>query len=146
MPLSLAVSHDLEREAGVPRWNFGSAATIKLIGENAIKENAMHKLKILCAAVALLVVTPVLAQEMGGATGPGSARGVEPTYNDGYYNGYNQRNVFSPGGVGGGVGALEGNNSYAMSPEDGYCARRYRSYDPASGTYRGHDGRRHSCE
>jgi hypothetical protein len=26
-----------------------------------------------------------------------------------------------------------------------YCAQRYRSYDPASGTYLGHDGRRHPC-
>jgi hypothetical protein len=25
------------------------------------------------------------------------------------------------------------------------CARRYRSYDPASGTFRGRDGRRHPC-
>jgi hypothetical protein len=26
-----------------------------------------------------------------------------------------------------------------------YCARRYRSYDPASGTFLGNDGVRHSC-
>ena len=26
-----------------------------------------------------------------------------------------------------------------------YCARRYRSYDPASGTFLGYDGIRHSC-
>lgn len=26
------------------------------------------------------------------------------------------------------------------------CAQRYRSYDPASGTFLGYDGRRHSCE
>jgi len=26
-----------------------------------------------------------------------------------------------------------------------YCAQRYRSYDPASGTYLGHDGVRHPC-
>lgn len=26
-----------------------------------------------------------------------------------------------------------------------YCARRYRSYDPASGTYLGYDGLRHPC-
>ena len=33
----------------------------------------------------------------------------------------------------------------AMSPDDGDCAQRYRSYDPASGTYMGYDGTRHSC-
>lgn len=26
-----------------------------------------------------------------------------------------------------------------------YCAQRYRSYDPYSGTYLGHDGYRHPC-
>lgn len=26
-----------------------------------------------------------------------------------------------------------------------YCAQRYRSYDPYSGTYLGYDGRRHPC-
>src|SRR5438552_10897262 len=26
------------------------------------------------------------------------------------------------------------------------CAQRYRSYDPASGTFLGFDGRRHACE
>ena len=33
----------------------------------------------------------------------------------------------------------------AMSPDDGYGCQRYRTYDPASGTYTGFDGRRHSC-
>ncbi len=33
--------------------------------------------------------------------------------------------------------------SYGSS--DGYCARRFRSYDPASGTYLGYDGYRHAC-
>jgi BA14K-like protein len=27
----------------------------------------------------------------------------------------------------------------------GYCAQRYRSYDPASGTFLGYDGLRHPC-
>lgn len=27
----------------------------------------------------------------------------------------------------------------------GYCAQRYRSYDPATGTYLGYDGQRHPC-
>lgn len=27
----------------------------------------------------------------------------------------------------------------------GYCAQRFRSYDPSSGTYVGYDGLRHSC-
>jgi hypothetical protein len=132
-------SLDLEEEAATQGCDFGSAA-ITLIEENAITENAMQKLKVLTAAVALLFVTPILAQEMGGATGPGSSRGLEPTYNNGYYSRYDQGGPVRVGG-----GALDGNNSYAMSPDDGYCAQRYRSYDPASGTYTGYDGRRHSC-
>jgi hypothetical protein len=27
----------------------------------------------------------------------------------------------------------------------GYCAQRFRSYDPGSGTYLGNDGLRHPC-
>ncbi|HXM35973.1 MAG TPA: BA14K family protein [Pyrinomonadaceae bacterium] len=101
----------------------------------------MNNLKVLTTAVALLFVTPVLAQEMGGATGPGSASGLEATYNNGYYNGYGQGGHLRAGG-----GALDGNNAYALSPGDGDCAQRYRSYDPASGTYAGHAGQRHSCQ
>jgi BA14K-like protein len=33
----------------------------------------------------------------------------------------------------------------AMSPDDADCSQRYQSYDPASGTYMGYDGQRHSC-
>lgn len=40
--------------------------------------------------------------------------------------------------------------SVAVVPDSGgdsaaYCAQRYKSYDPASGTYLGYDGRRHPC-
>src|SRR6266404_4208775 len=45
---------------------------------------------------------------------------------------------------------LFGSNPYAAmenSNADGAsCGQRYRSYDPASGTFRGRDGRRHACE
>jgi hypothetical protein len=38
---------------------------------------------------------------------------------------------------------------YAYAPETGdavaYCSSRYRSYDPASGTFLGYDGLRHPC-
>jgi hypothetical protein len=33
----------------------------------------------------------------------------------------------------------------AETTGDAVCAQRFRSYDPASGTYRGRDGRRHAC-
>jgi hypothetical protein len=33
----------------------------------------------------------------------------------------------------------------AGDPEVAYCSQRFRSYDPASGTYLGYDGYRHPC-
>lgn len=37
--------------------------------------------------------------------------------------------------------------AYGTPPagDDAYCAQRFRSYDPASGTYLGYDGLRHTC-
>jgi hypothetical protein len=101
----------------------------------------MYNLKVLTTAVALVFVTPALAQEMGGATGPGSASGLEPTYTNGYYSGYDQAGHLRVGG-----GALDGNDSYASSLGDRDYAQQYRSYDPASRTYVRHDGRSHSCQ
>lgn len=36
-------------------------------------------------------------------------------------------------------------NSNARADTEGYCSQRYKSYDPASGTYLGYDGNRHPC-
>jgi len=47
-------------------------------------------------------------------------------YDDGYYDD-------------GGVAVVAGGG------DPSYCAQRYRSYDPASGTYLGYDGLRHPC-
>jgi len=46
------------------------------------------------------------------------------------------------------AGALIGSaieNSEARADAGAYCAQRYKSYDPASGTYLGYDGVRHPC-
>ena len=120
----------------------------------------MHRLKILTAAAALLIATPVVAQELRGPD-PVYADGYDYGYDPGYYNNY-QRNDFWPGRVagdivGGAIGtadaiatapfrALNDNPSYAMGADASYCAQRYRSYDPASGTFMGYDGRRHPCQ
>jgi hypothetical protein len=124
------------------------------------KENSMHRLKILTAAAALLIATPVVAQELRGPD-PYANGGYSYGYDHGYYDNY-QRNDFWPGRVAGDIvgGAIEtadaiatapfralnGNPSYAMGADDSYCAQRYRSYDPASGTFMGYDGRRHPCQ
>jgi hypothetical protein len=59
--------------------------------------------------------------------------------------------------VGGALGAGYGYNGYYGPdyygyPNDGYgadaiayCSQRFKSYDPASGTYLGYDGIRHPC-
>jgi hypothetical protein len=52
-------------------------------------------------------------------------------------------------GFGTGVAAGSAACSYAAGSradrDDAYCSSRFRSYDPASGTYMGYDGKRHSC-
>ena len=56
----------------------------------------------------------------------------DPYYNNGYYDdGYYDD---------GAVAVVPGGGDDAA-----YCAQRYRSYDPASGTYLGYDGQRHPC-
>jgi hypothetical protein len=61
--------------------------------------------------------------------------GYAPGYPDyGYAPGYPDYGYVAPGAV-----------APAPGRDEGYCAQRYRSYDPASGTYLGYDGVRHSC-
>ena len=42
-------------------------------------------------------------------------------------------------------GALASQAAQARNDAVAYCMQRFRSYDPASGTYLGYDGYRHSC-
>lgn len=47
-----------------------------------------------------------------------------------------------------GYGYGPGPGYYAVPVDDGavqYCLSRFKSYDPASGTYLGYDGARHPC-
>jgi hypothetical protein len=57
-------------------------------------------------------------------------------YNDPGYDGYSDYNGYS--GYGGDSGYL-----VSSGGDPTYCAQRYQSYDPASGTYLGYDGLRH---
>jgi hypothetical protein len=46
------------------------------------------------------------------------------------------------------AGAIVGSaiaSSHAQASANAYCEQKYRSYDPASGTYLGYDGLRHPC-
>lgn len=42
-------------------------------------------------------------------------------------------------------GAIANSQAQASSNEIAYCSQRFKSYDPASGTYLGYDGQRHPC-
>jgi hypothetical protein len=64
-----------------------------------------------------------------------------------------RRGYYGPGPVLGGLaagaiigGAIASSNAQAAySANAQYCSQRFKSYDPASGTYLGYDGFRHPC-
>jgi hypothetical protein len=108
----------------------------------------MKKLLFFTAAALLLVESTIAyadspsqnVMERGGAFGGGGRSPPQPQA--AYPRGY----AYSPGY----------NYSYGYSPDTygygeqgggavGYCMRRFRSYDPRSGTYLGFDGLRHPC-
>jgi hypothetical protein len=76
---------------------------------------------------------------LGIASGYGYGAGYYDPYYDNSYAYYNDDS-----------GYYDDSGSVAVVPggggdDAGYCAQRYRSYDPASGTYLGYDGQRHPC-
>jgi hypothetical protein len=71
---------------------------------------------------------------VGGAV-VGGALAARPYYAYPYLYYYGPPVVYAPGYPA---------PAYGGGPA-GYCASRFRSYDPATGTYLGHDGLRHPC-
>jgi hypothetical protein len=69
---------------------------------------------------------------------PGYAYAPGYSYYDPGYA-YSDRGYYDRGYYDRGYAAAPGGDDVA------YCQQRFRSYDPASGTYLGHDGRRHPC-
>ncbi len=68
------------------------------------------------------------------------------------HHGWHHRRHYGPGaaalgGLAAGaiIGGAIANSQARASDTVAYCAQRYRSYDPASGTYLGYDGNRHPC-
>jgi hypothetical protein len=103
----------------------------------------MTRLKILSAAAALSCVfaTPVFAQ--AAIQEPGAFAFFYP--NNDVLNGGRPTPA---AGLDAKTPFIFGSNPYAAtdnSADDASCAQRYRSYDPASGTFLGRDGRRHPC-
>jgi hypothetical protein len=67
---------------------------------------------------------------VGTALGYGYGGYYDPYYYDDYaYDGY----------------PVESGYAVSDAGDPSYCAQRYRSYDPASGTFLGYDGLRHPC-
>lgn len=85
-----------------------------------------------------------------GGYGRGYGRGYG--YRGGGY-GYGRRGFGGGGAVLGGLAAgaiiggaiAAGSANAAANNNASYCAQRYRSYDPASGTYLNNDGNRYPC-
>ena len=76
----------------------------------------------------------------GLAAGSALGYGVyDPYYSDPYY--YGDDYAYDDGYY----GAYPGTGYVVSGADPSYCAQRYRSYDPASGTYLGYDGLRHPC-
>jgi hypothetical protein len=59
--------------------------------------------------------------------------------------GYDYDTDYSPGYYSYGYAPGYSDYGYAPDQDAAYCAQRFRSYDPASGTYLGFDGYRHPC-
>nr|WP_271589754.1 BA14K family protein [Bradyrhizobium sp. CCBAU 53415] len=70
-------------------------------------------------------------------------------HHHGWRYGYPHRYGWGPALGGFAAGAAIGGaiaNSRAQAAENAaYCSQRFKSYDPASGTYLGYDGQRHPC-
>jgi hypothetical protein len=94
--------------------------------------------KILAAAAALsaLVGSAAIAQEMGGAMGPGADFGYEPA------PAYTGQGYVDPG-----FAPFKSNAeaNARMLPSESYCVTRHRSGERRSATFIGDDGRRHPC-
>ena len=97
------------------------------------------------AAIMMIVVSPALA---GGLGSIGDCKGCNSSALQEVWGppdvppaAYPRGYPYSPGYI----------TSYGYSPNQGggdvgYCMRRFRSYDPRSGTYLGSDGLRHPCK
>src|SRR5258707_591250 len=78
----------------------------------------------------------------GSALGYGYGGYYDPYTYFGYYDpyDYNDSYAYDDPGYDGDSGSV-----VSSGADPSYCAQRYKSYDPASGTYLGDDGQRHPC-
>jgi len=110
-------------------------------------------------AATLAVATPASAAWRGGGWHGGwhgggwHGRGLGLGFATGAIVGSALAAPYYYGGYGYGPYAYDDgyDEAYAAAPgygggrDDAYCAQRFKSYDPSSGTYLGYDGARHPC-
>jgi hypothetical protein len=77
---------------------------------------------------------------IGGAIAAPYYYGYGPYYAPGYYYGPPGPYYPAPG-----YAAAPGYPAVPAGGGSAYCARKYKSYDPATGTFLGKDGARHPC-
>jgi len=112
---------------------------------------------ITAGAMTLSAVVPSLGAPLAPASLQDRPTSVQKVWYRHGRGGYGYRGGYHGHGGGGGaaavigglaVGALIGGAvaaSQTKANNDAYCAQRFRSYDPASGSYLGVDGARHPC-
>jgi len=126
----------------------------------------MKPWKIVSCAIALGVMSStslpsaVIAAPMMAAGAEKLAASAQPLINVQYRRWHHRHHHYGPryhrhrgagaaalGGLAAGaiIGGAIANSQARASDAVAYCAQRYRSYDPASGTYLGYDGNRHPC-
>lgn len=81
----------------------------------------------------------------GALLGGAIAAGANPYYGPGYGYGYGPGYGYGYGGPTYYREPVVVAPGYAGGDAEAYCMRRYRSYDPASGTYLNNDGNRYPC-
>ena len=112
----------------------------------------------------MTLIKPMIAAALVSMTAVTSASAQLPNWAaqdpDSFQAQYPDRDVLNGGALtpagrmglelpGGAAPVFGANNAYAATGRAttvSSCAQLYHSYDPASGTFLGYDGRRHACE
>ena len=77
--------------------------------------------------------------------------GYHRGWRNGWHRGHGWRHSYRRGpglgalAAGAIIGSAIASSQASASNADAYCSQRFKSYDPASGTYLGYDGDRHAC-
>jgi hypothetical protein len=96
---------------------------------------------------------PLMGQSVLSKAAPSSIEAVQYYYGHHHYGHHHYHGGGGAGALIGGLaagaiigGAIAAGQANAAAQQNAaYCAQRFRSYDPASGTYLGRDGYRHPC-